>query len=138
MREEAVEAPARSTAEGVAQGSPVAEVAPDRAAAILRDLFVTVDERDLLVRVARSLSRVGDGPTPLPKLVAAPTELAEHPVRWSALLAAGHPEAQRRVLVTLQDDAPTAARRSALKAWRMAAVLAPPKSAPPALLRALR
>ena len=59
--------------------------------------------------------------------------------RWSALLAAGHPEAQRRVLVTLQDDdAPTAARRSALKAWRMAAVLAPPKSAPPALLRALR
>ncbi|MEC8651347.1 MAG: HEAT repeat domain-containing protein [Planctomycetota bacterium] len=123
----------------VAAAELLARSAPDRAAAILRDLFVTVDDRDLLVRVAKSLSRVGDGPTPLPKLVAAPTELAEHPVRWSALLAAGHPEAQRRVLVTLQDDdAPTAARRSALKAWRMAAVLAPPKSAPPALLRALR
>lgn len=123
----------------VAAAELVARSAPARASAILRDLFVGVEDGALLTRVARSLGRVDGSPTPIDRLVAAPAELARHPDRWRALLAAGHAEAQRQVLSTLQDDdASTDERRCALKAWRKATALDAPTSAPPALQRALR
>lgn len=132
----AADAPARAR---VGAAELLARSAAGRSAPILRGLFVDLDDPALLIRIARSLSRVEDAPTPAAKLLGATAAWTHHPARWRALLAAGHPEAQRQVLTILQDgDASASDRRCALRAWRAAMVLGPADSAPKALRDALR
>ena len=132
----AADAPARAR---VAAAELLARSAAGRPAPILRGLFVELDDPALLARIARALSLVAEAPTPAAKLLGATVAWTHHPARWRALLAAGHPEAQRQVLTILKDDdASTSDRRCALKAWRAAVVLGPTDSAPKALRDALR
>ena len=124
-------------------GLPAAELVarsePLRAAPMLRDLFLAAYDTALLGRVARALDRVEEQPTELSKLVAEPLVLRHHGDRWRALLSAGHSEAQRQVLETLQDrDAPDTALCAALKAWRKATVLSEPAVGPGALRETLQ
>lgn len=123
----------------VAAAELLARSAPDRAAPLLRELFRTLRGSAVLARVARALARADASPTPVSRVVEPPATLVEDVPRWQALLIAGHADAQRAVLATLQDRRATEnARLAALKAWRQAVVLGPRDDAPPALLRALR
>jgi hypothetical protein len=123
----------------VAAAELVARSDEKRAAPMLRDLFRAIDDRDLLVRIARALHRVEENPTSLSRLIELPIALTEHRDRWYALLSAGHAEAQRQVLATLQDQKATADdRRTALKVWRQAMVLGPLAEAPAPLAQTLR
>ena len=130
---------ATPTATRVAAAELVARSEPLRAAPMLRDLFLATSDTALLGRVARALRRVEEQPTELSKLVAEPLVLRHHGDRWRALLAAGHSEAQRQVLSTLQDrDAPDAALCAALKAWRKATVLDEQAASPDGLRQTLQ
>ena len=122
----------------VAAAELVARADAARAAPMLRDLFRRLDDRPLLCRIARALQRIEAAPTALSRLMAAPVALDQHPDRWHALLAAGHAEARRQVLATLQDrDADPASVRAALTVWRRAMVLTLPADAPASLRAAL-
>ncbi|MCK5943952.1 MAG: HEAT repeat domain-containing protein, partial [Planctomycetes bacterium] len=92
----------------VAAAELIARSDGKRAAPLLRDLFRDLDEPELLVRVARALERVEEQPTALSRLLERPVALAQHRDRWYSLLVAGHAEAQRQVLATLQDPKATA------------------------------
>jgi len=123
----------------VAAAQMVARSAPTRAAPLLRDLFSMISSSKLLARVARALDRVEETPTALSRLIDRPLMLTKHRERWRALLASGHAEAQRQVLMTMQDaEASEQDRRTALKAWRKAMVIQAPDAAPDGLQRALR
>ena len=123
----------------VAAAELIVRADPDRAAPMLRDQFRQLDDKDLLHRVARALHRVEGEPTELSRLMELPAALDQHVDRWQALLAAGHAQARRHVLATLQDrEADVQDRRHALVAWRGAMVLALPDKAPEALRDAMR
>lgn len=120
----------------VAAAELVARSDQKRAAPMLRDLFREIDETGLLVRVARALHRVEENPTALSRLIERPVALTQHRDRWHALLAAGHAEAQRQVLATLNDPkATTEDRCAALKVWRQAMVLGMGAPGAPGVLR---
>lgn len=126
----------------VAAADVLAKSQPERAAPLLRDLFRATADGGCAAVLARALARVADAPTPLDRLLTPPVALELHPLQWRALLAAGHADAQRRVLEVLQaPDASPEAIATALRCWRAAMVLtAPgvPGIAPPdALQRAL-
>ncbi len=95
-------------------------------------------EPELLARTARALAQCSPTPAPLTQLITPPATLVEDVPRWRALLAAGHPDAARQVLATLQDpSANDDARAAALTAWRQATVLEARESAPGALAEIL-
>jgi len=95
-----------------------------RAAPILRDLFRIAKTPDVLTSLARTLRRVETSPTELGRLLDKPIALTQHPLRWQALLAAGHGEAQRQVLLVLQDrNSSDDDVRTTIKAWRRTMVL---------------
>jgi len=112
----------------VAAAELLARSKPQRAVAVLRDLFRTCHEPELLERIARALQHVETDPTELARLLDLPVQLTKHPERWRALLAAGHGEAERQLLAVLQDrSANPRDVRTALKAWRSARVLTAPE-----------
>jgi HEAT repeat protein len=112
----------------------------EKAAPLLRDHFRTTSDLDALARLAEALAACHDETVALDKLVDG-IDLFAHRERWCALLAIEHPEAQRQVLLTLQDPKAQPARvLSALRAWRHAQVLHLPAEraqAVPELLRDL-
>ena len=128
-------APARCR---VAAAELLGRSAPARAVPLLRALFRRVPEPELLARTARALAQCSPTPAPLTQLIMPPATLVEDVPRWRALLAAGHPDAARQVLATLQDpSANDDARAAALTAWRQATVLEARESAPGALAEIL-
>ena len=129
-------APARCR---IAAAELLGRSAPARAVPLLRGLFQRVSEPELLARTARALAQSSTAPAPLTQLVAPPATLVEDVPRWRALLAAGHPDAARQVLVTLQNPSvDDDVRAAALKAWRQATVLDAREGAPAALTEILR
>lgn len=93
----------------------------DRAAPLLRDLFREADDQRLLGDLARALMQGPAAEAPLQRLLHGPTDLRQHPERWTALLEARHPEAVRQLLRNLR-AAPADADGLAttLRAWREA------------------
>jgi hypothetical protein len=114
---------------------------PERAQAILRDLFRSTTLTETLPQLAALLLRDGTvEPPSLLRLLNGPSDLCQHPDRWQALLAAEHPAAVRQLLTTLSGPGPAAGKAIALQAWRRARVLALPRPAvgeAPAVLREL-
>ena len=95
-----------------------------RAAPLLRDLFRIATEPAVLTGLARALRRVEDSPTALSRLLNRPHSLTHHADRWQALLAAGHGEAQRQILQTLQDSKSSDEDvHTAVKVWRRAMII---------------
>lgn len=116
----------------------LARAEPARAAPLLRDLFV--EERDPSAKkdLASALLGPGMSPPALDRLVADGDagRLAE---AWHPLLAAGHPEAERRLLALLAERQPPLDElRAALRAWRLHAVLGVAPAAAAALSPGLR
>lgn len=117
----------------VAAAALLAQSRPERAAPMLRDLFRVAETEAELLALARAIRAVEKAPIALDKLFRDPSELGEKPLRWQALLAAGHGEAQRQLLAALTSAAPVETTRTALRAWRKVAVLAVPGDAPQSL-----
>lgn len=114
----------------------VARSDPKRSAPILRDLFRIANDPEVLCSLARTLRRVEDAPTSLNRLLNRPVALTKHSDRWLALLAAGHAEAQRKLLGVLQDQlASEGDVRTALRVWRKAMVLRSSDERTPEVLR---
>ena len=110
-----------------------------RAAPFLRDHFRTTRDVDALPALALAMQKCHDEPVELSRLCEGSIELHAHPKRWTALLAAEHPEAQRQVLACLQDDKASAPRlATCLRAWRTARVLQVPTARDKAVPVALR
>jgi hypothetical protein len=110
-----------------------------RAAAFLRDHFRTTSDLAALPALALAVQKCHDEPVELTRLHDGSAELHAHPERWTALLAAEHPEAQRQVLVCLQDDKASLPRLlTCLRAWRAARVLQVPVARDKAVPVALR
>jgi hypothetical protein len=122
--------PLRSTAAIV-----LARAGCDRAAPLLRDAFRSTGDDRALDRLATALQASHGEPVALTRLLDAGVSLPQAPPRFAALLRAGHPEAERVLLVQLR---PGGNALAALRAFRVARVLALPAArdeAIPALLR---
>jgi hypothetical protein len=92
-----------------------------RAAPLLRDLFRETDHFEMLAELAAAVMQTEGGEAQLARLLHGPTDLRQHPERWRALLSAGHPEAIRQLLESLQDRRlPAADLALALRCWREA------------------
>jgi hypothetical protein len=93
----------------------------ERAAPLLRDLFREADDPRLLGELACVLMQGPAADAPLQRLMHGPTDLRQHPERWTALLEARHPEAVRQLLQNLhQSPSGADGLGSALRAWREA------------------
>ena len=113
----------------------------ERSERLVRDLFRSGgDDADFDV-LARALMTPNGEPAPLDSLLSGNTDLRDAPARWLALLRAGHPEAERQVLLRLHErDAKPASLRVTLRTWRRARVLDVPRwrtAAVPSLLRSV-
>lgn len=110
------------------------------AAAVLRDTFRATADASVLPALAEAVRSSHDEPVELVRLLDGGTDLRAHPARWVALLLAEHPEAERQVLAGLRAPDRTTSPLPALRAWRLARVLALPRTraeAAPALLQSL-
>lgn len=118
----------------------LARAEPARAETLLRDVFRSCEDADQMA-LAQAMASHG-APVALDRLLPHGTDLRLDPPRWIALLRAGHPEAERQVLVHLQDrDASSETLRITLRVWRRAHGLDVPHwragGMPSALLRLL-
>ncbi len=122
-----------------AAATTLARSAPTRAIPLLRDLFRSTPHRSSLGSLAAALLRAEPEPPPLERLLDGPPDLRQHPERWEALLGAGHPEATRVVLLSLESSRSSVEHMAmALGVWRRCMVLGLPRSpcaATPAVLR---
>lgn len=98
----------------------LARAEPTRAETLLRDVFRSCELAPQLAALAQAMA-TGSAPVPLDRLLPHGIDLRLDPERWIALLRAGHPEAERQVLMHLQDRNATAdTLRTTLRVWRRA------------------
>lgn len=123
----------------IAAATLLARGEPVRASPMLRDLFRCAADRDPRNLLAIALARGAEAPLSLDRLLPDPPDPALHPAHWQALLAAGHPEANRAMLALLESPSPDPERLvNGLAAWRRALVLGPAHLAATALPASLR
>lgn len=107
----------------------LARAAPQRAGAVLRELFL--EDQDAVGRrsLAAALLRTPGAPPSLSQLLGEDGALRDHPQDWHALLGAGHPQAERQLLALLGERSVSAAELvPALRAWRCRAALSLPRA----------
>lgn len=119
----------------------LARAEPVRAETLLRDVFRTCESAPQLSALAQAMA-TGGATVPLDRLLSHGTDLRLEPERWIALLRAGHAEAERQVLMHLQDrKASSETLRTTLRVWRRAHGLDVPRwragGVPSALLQLL-
>ncbi|MFM1872093.1 MAG: hypothetical protein RL398_1515, partial [Planctomycetota bacterium] len=108
-------------------------------APLLRDLFVEEADADARRDLAHALLAPGMTPPELDRLLPDGGKDGRLGAAWHALLAAGHPDAERRLLALLAERQPAVDElRAALRAWRLHTVMAVPPNETTALSPGLR